>query len=122
MKFEYYFGDSKNSDADIKIFDAINKDKNNSVLGYATFGSVNTKRIRGDITIYKNAGHQMGMRATVIHELAHVLGLDHTDSVFSIMSPYLCSFFMYNKDTKQINTLYPAAEKTNNNNDLDLSK
>ena len=114
IKFEYYFADGQRYDYDIEIR---SKDLDERVLGQATRGDLQAKQIVGVVWIddeqileYTNS-----IESVTVHELCHVLGLEHNKNYSSLMYYAAPSAYkeLSNQDIENINTIYPPEEMEN---------
>ena len=91
--------DGENGLADIKI----SVDTNIKDLGMAY---PQTK----EIYINNQKFHHLGVKATIIHELAHILGLKHSKDMSSLMYPIVTRLKFSEKDIADLNKIWPAQE------------
>lgn len=67
-------------------------------------------RKTGQIYINNKTIHTMGIKATVIHELGHILGLDHSKDITSLMYPLVSRKNFSEEDIENLNTIWPDQE------------
>ena len=79
-----------------------------SNMGMTRLGEANLKT--HEVHINEIGLHLYGIKATVMHELAHVLGLNHSKDSTSLMYPAATRATFSEQDIKDLNTIWPAAE------------
>ncbi len=100
VKFIIVTGDIDNADIKIKL------DSNIDALGVAEQHGEGT----GVVYINNKQWHVTGIKATVAHEIGHILGLGHKKDISSIMYPIVAQWGFSKEDIDDLNDLWPANE------------
>lgn len=121
LSFDINVGNVEDTDANIKIYKdmyAYEKFKEGrGAIACSTRNRVDAKKIKGDIHINED-NDIIDVYSIVIHEMGHMIGLEHTSdsdnimfirgSHYTILPKLIKAFSKYEVDL--INTLYPAEE------------
>ena len=112
IKFNISVGETTGSKCDIRVHSGSAKNEGDSVVAYASLGDLDDNRIQGYIVIdtERVSGINMLIKATVMHELGHVIGLAHSKNPNDLMFPSISRLSLSRKDISRINTIYPEAD------------
>lgn len=106
ITFEYFYGEPTKENCDILIKKS-DDFQNSHIVGLGTLNSLDCKNIKGNITLKEDLDTYFTIKAITVHELCHVLGLNHSKDLDSIMYPTVSTLSMSKEDINNINTLYP---------------
>lgn len=112
IKFNISVGETNGSKCDIRVHSGSAKNEGDRVVAYASLGDLDDNRIQGYIVIdtERVSGINMLIKATVMHELGHVIGLAHSKNPNDLMFPSISRLSLSRKDISRINTIYPEAD------------
>lgn len=108
LSFTISYGDTKTSKADVNVYA---KSFDDSILGEATVGELDDKKVTGWIDIDFEKTPPYLLSAVIQHEIGHVVGLVHSKNPHDLMFPNITRFSLSNNDIENINAIYPDADK-----------
>lgn len=115
ISFVISYGDVDKNDVDIDIE---YEKSDNSWLGYANVGKLDSNRIIGSIRVDTDKTPSFLLSAVIQHELGHVIGLTHSKNPHDLMFPNIGRFSLSKNDIEKINTIYPKASNVKQSVDV----
>lgn len=113
LKFDISVGTPSRMRYDICIY---SEQCDEGVLGCATLNDTDVKQISGNVYLDEEKFNLYGMKSLLIHEMGHVLGLQHSKDLNSTMYPVSCRYTISSDFIKHVNAMYPAKESSTNKN------
>lgn len=113
MKFDISVGTPSRMRYDICIY---SEQCDEGVLGCATLNDTEAKHISGNMYIDEEKFNLYGIKSIIMHEMGHILGLQHSKDLNSTMYPVSCRYTLSKDFINHVNAMYPAKESSTNKN------
>lgn len=113
MKFDISVGTPSRKIHDVCIYSDECAD---NVLGCATMNDTDSKHICGNMYLDENKFNFYGMKSLLMHEMGHILGLEHSKDLNSLMYPVVSRYTLSEDFIEHVNAMYPAKESSTNKN------